>query len=388
MRFLIVIIWSLLFTSIQAQNGWTAKAGIPVRRDQAAAFTIGNYGYVGTGVTPSFPHNDFWRYDPLMDTWIEIDSMPTLGRRGAFSFAIGNKGYVGGGVNSRSLTDDEFWEYDSDRSTWSRKADMPSGLTYSAETLIGFSIGEYGYLYAPFNRFNFYRYDPITDTWSTMENSPMPKGLDQIGFSIGGKGYVGSGSGLSTTNLTEFWEYDAQLNQWSRKADLPGQDRFDAVGFSVGNYGYFGLGRHRTNLLFDFWEYHPTTDTWVQIDSCHYAALYALGIGIGSKGYIGTGIKFSSDSGWWEYTPTISNADDIEESTSVSVYPNPASNHIHIDTKKPGLLTLSVYTIMGQLVKSAQIVDPIISVDDLPVGVYILQIQAEKQQTSIKLIKE
>lgn len=386
-RLLIFFIWSLCITSTQAQTTWAEKSGIPVSRCIACGFSIGNYGYVGTGIVNGRLGNDFWKYDPLTDTWTEIDSMPTLGRRGAFSFSIGNKGYVGGGVNSHSLTDDEFWEYDADRSAWTRKANMPSGLVYSSETLVGFSIGANGYLLAAINRSNFYMYNPSSDTWSKMENFPGPKALDQMGFSIGGKGYIGSGFG-NNTYYAEFWEYDPANNQWSRKADVPGQPRTDAVGFSVGNYGYFGLGTYRTDLLFDFWEYHPLTDTWIQIDSCGYAAWYALGIGIGSKGYMGTGVRFSDDSGWWEYTPNVSSTNNIGESCLVNIYPNPVRDNIHIDTREPGPITVSVYSIMGRLVKSALITDRIVPASELPVGVYTLKIRLADQVVSKKFVKE
>jgi hypothetical protein len=38
----------------------------------------------------------------------------------------------------------------------------------------------------------------------------------------------------------DFWEYDPSSNVWTRKADFGGKKRSDAVGFSVGGKGYLG----------------------------------------------------------------------------------------------------------------------------------------------------
>ena len=383
-RLLTLLIMSFFITSMQAQNKWTEKSGIPVDRCLATGFSIGNYGYVGTGIVNGRLGNDFWRYDPESDSWTEIDSMPTLGRRGAFSFSIGTKGYVGGGVNSLALTDDEFWEYDSDLQKWSRKANMPSGLVYSSETLVGFSIGTNGY----FNTMSkFFMYNPATDAWSQMEKYPGPRALDQMGFSIGGKGYLGGGFG-DNKYYKEFWEYDPIINQWSRKADLPGQARFNAVGFSVGNYGYFGLGEYRTDILFDFWEYHPLTDTWIQIDSCRYAAWYAIGIGIGSKGYMGTGVRFSHDSGWWEYSPDVSSVNNTGHSEKINIFPNPSSDKLYFDSHRFQGKSFSIFSVSGQLMQSGSVDYNAISVAELPVGVYFLKLLSRDQPITMKFIKE
>ena len=53
---------------------WTQKASFtPGNRAGAFAFSIGNRGYVGSGIFQSgtniYPIADFWQYDPLTDTW-------------------------------------------------------------------------------------------------------------------------------------------------------------------------------------------------------------------------------------------------------------------------------------------------------------------------------
>ena len=40
----------------------------------------------------------------------------------------------------------------------------------------------------------------------------------------------------------DFWEYDPAANTWTQKADFGGTARDGAVGFSIGSKGYIGTG--------------------------------------------------------------------------------------------------------------------------------------------------
>ena len=42
--------------------------------------------------------------------------------------------------------------------------------------------------------------------------------------------------------LKDFWEYDPATNAWTQKADFGGTARYGAVGFSIGSKGYIGTG--------------------------------------------------------------------------------------------------------------------------------------------------
>lgn len=99
----------------------------------------------------------------------------------------------------------------------------------------------------------------------------------------------------------------------------------------------------------------------------------AVGIGIGSKGYLGTGVQFSHDSGWWEYTPNISSVTNIEQSEKIKVFPNPVTDILKFDSNGPEIKTFSIYSVMGQLVKSGTATDHTIPVAELPEGVNIFQ---------------
>ena len=72
-----------------------------------------------------------------------------------------------------------------------------------------------------------------------------------VGFSIGTKGYIGTGS-TSTGYKNDFWEYNPSSNAWTQKANFGGTTRYAAVGFSIGAKGYIGTGG-TTTYKNDFW---------------------------------------------------------------------------------------------------------------------------------------
>jgi len=385
LRFLVSVPFFFTWVFIQAQSAWIEKSEIPVPRYQAVAFCIDQFIYVGTGMIGSKVSNDFWRYEPESDTWREIDSMPTNGRRGAFAFVISGKGYIGGGIGDQWTKDNEFWEYDPNQSTWTRRADLPLGLDYDFETIDGFSIGSKGYFVAPYSRPNFFMYNPDLDSWSEKKHYPGKKAIKQFSFVIAEMAYIGGG--YYTDHITEFWAYNPNNDRWAQMANLPGLPRAGAVGFSVGNYGYMGLGRHHSNFLYDFWKYDKVTNTWVSIDSCFTSVDFAIGIGTTTRGYIGTGYKFSEDSGWWEFTPRSTGTESRGPVSDFQLVNNLAQDMLFLKSKSFSEGHFSIYSLSGQMVKTGRLVTGSISINDLPPALYLLKIQIDQKTINLKFLK-
>src|SRR3989442_1061106 len=102
------------------------------------------------------------------------------------------------------------------------------------------------------------------DTWTQKADFGGTARLGAVGFSIGSKGYIGTGEGNFTSWLSDFWEYDPANNAWTQKADFGGTGRDLAVGFSIDSQGYIGTGLLGVNSFKDFWEYDPATNAWTQ----------------------------------------------------------------------------------------------------------------------------
>ncbi|MBY0425433.1 MAG: T9SS type A sorting domain-containing protein, partial [Cytophagales bacterium] len=75
-------------------------------RTGAAAFSIGNRGYVGGGFSSNTSSkNDFYEYNPTNNSWVAIDKPGNLPVYEGNGFSIGNKGYIYSGSKN------QFWEY-------------------------------------------------------------------------------------------------------------------------------------------------------------------------------------------------------------------------------------------------------------------------------------
>ncbi|MBE7170264.1 MAG: T9SS type A sorting domain-containing protein [Williamsia sp.] len=188
---------------------------------------------------------------------------------------------------------------------WTQKADF-SGLARDGAT--GFSIGSKGYMgtgIAAGNNYrkDFWEYNPATNSWTQKADFGGAARIWATGFSIDGKGYIGAGTDGSFKK--DFWEYNPASNTWTRKADFAGTARYRATGFSINSKGYIGTGYDNTERRKkDFWEYNPASNTWKEkADFGGVARDGAAGFSIGSKGYIGTGYDGSRRKDFWEYNP-------------------------------------------------------------------------------------
>ena len=100
-------------------------------------------------------------------------------------------------------------------------------------------------------------------TWTQKANFGGIARAGAVGFSIGSKGYIGTGSIIGNV-YSDFWEYDPATDIWTQKANFGGTARDRAVGFSIGSKGYIGTGYHDGIYYDDFWEYDPATNAWTQ----------------------------------------------------------------------------------------------------------------------------
>src|SRR5436190_5359444 len=96
------------------------------------------------------------------------------------------------------------------------------------------------------------------DTWTQKADFGGTARTNAVAFSIGSKGYIGTGFDANFAFLKDFWEYDPATDSWTQKADFGGTARANAVAFSIGTKGYIGTGSEGSPpFLKDFWEYDP-----------------------------------------------------------------------------------------------------------------------------------
>lgn len=187
--------------------------------------------------------------------------------------------------------------------TWTAKANFPGA---ARNTGVAFSIGAKGYFGTGFDGAyyqDFWEYDPSANTWTQLANFGGGLRGYAVGFSIGNFGYLGTGQDASA-KYNDFWRYDPASNLWTQVANFGGAARSIACGFSIGNFGYVGTGDDGTMQKQDFWKYDPSTNSWQQqpnfpggVRSDIDRAVFV----IGNFAYWGTGAN-----GWndlWQFDP-------------------------------------------------------------------------------------
>ena len=187
---------------------------------------------------------------------------------------------------------------------WTQKADFGGAARTAA---VGFSIGNKGYIgtgAAGNTKFNdFWEYDPETNAWTQKANVTFDGRTNATSFTLEGKGYIVGG--FTTSFTKNLLEYDPATNQWNYRANFLGVARGDGVAFNISNGVLFGSGYAASGHRKDFYLYSPPPfNSWAQLAPLPgVERMDAVGFTIDGKGYVGTG-----DGGgnqlidWWEYT--------------------------------------------------------------------------------------
>jgi len=213
---------------------WTQVADLPAtERCEAFSFTINGIGYVGGGQALTAILKDFWAYDPVLNSWSQKADFPDY-RTNAVAFTLGDSGYVATGVSPDASR--ELWAYDPSINSWSRKADLPGP---SRSDAVGFGIDGKGYVGTGVDSSDiflddFYEYDPVSNSGSV--KSPFGGGMifNASAFAVSHAGYVILADGF----LPQTWMYTPITDTWAQKAALPTTSRWDYACFEIGNFGY------------------------------------------------------------------------------------------------------------------------------------------------------
>jgi len=141
---------------------------------------------------------------------------------------------------------------------------------------------------------------------------------------VNGKAYVGTGlNDIKGTNKAEkdFWEYDPAVGTngtWTQTANFGGGEQYGAVGFSIGSKGYIGTGANSSSYLKDFWEYDSGQEllygnftgagiwqwngtTWTQVTTSNPQLMVTWGLNLYGS-FVGAGIWKWDGTNWSQVT--------------------------------------------------------------------------------------
>ncbi len=362
MKFLVSILFLILFTQEVLADGWLQKADfLGISRHRATGITIGNKAYVGlghyNGAGPNILFNDWWEYDPATNSWTQKADYMGGDCYHAAAFTIGNFGYVGTGRISAwgNTLVKSFYKYDPTTNSWSSIADFAGVARRGA---VAFAIDGFGYVGTGETNSGrtstFYKYDPTTDTWTQISSLPGASRTSAVAFSINNLGYVGTGNtNMGSTN--DFWEYKPTNDQWIQRANCSPITRQEAAGFEVNGKGYILTGDDFSsgNNFKDMWEFEPATNSWRQIANFKGTARrYLTAFSFGNYAYAGLGTNGTNFQDFWLFDESLSYLQEHINDFDLTVYPNPSMGIVTFNLENIAPISnniqLNIYSSMGQ----------------------------------------
>ncbi|MDR0792787.1 MAG: hypothetical protein LBE82_05725 [Chitinophagaceae bacterium] len=283
---------------------WAQMAPLSVGRNSAVAFAIGEKGYVGTGNTviaisqPGSQLNDMWEYDPASNTWRQMASVPGGPRFAAVGFSIGNLGYIGTGMITDTINPGtfrpikEFYSFDptqGDSGKWVQESSMindkraaAQSFVYNNQAYVVGGLNDAGKTSVDFEVFtpgstqgsgSWKMLTPITPISDSSKTSLYTSDLARcsgVMFVMGNQAYLCTGAtGYPGSTINTTWMYSfPPADLWVQRTPFETNNgnstsrspRFGAVGFVVQGRAFLGMGTSSvsTQAVSDFNEWQPT----------------------------------------------------------------------------------------------------------------------------------
>jgi N-acetylneuraminic acid mutarotase len=256
-----------------SENSWTTLEPMPTPRASfGVAVVEGKIYAIGGGTDTIVGTNEM--YDPATDMWTTKQPMPTP--RHSFGIAVyQNKIYVVGGIIGESSPDYSGYTgvnevYDPLTDTWETMEPMLTPRSQLQANVVSDKI----YLIAGtkyVDLFPFYTgasglnevYDPLTDSWSTKTRAPIDISLYPSAV-VDNKIYL-IGAGLDANIPTQI--YEPETDTWSSGESVLTTSLAAAGGATTGVLApkrvYVFGGNYEYNDAMNLTQvYNPETDTW------------------------------------------------------------------------------------------------------------------------------
>jgi gliding motility-associated-like protein len=260
-------LWEYQYTS----DSWIRKTDCPgPGRRSGVSFVIGTRAYLGLGWEGSRGFRDFYSYDQTTDTWTTLDSFPSNYTTGIMSASVNGKGYLVGGATNLNQVSGQLYEYNPLSDQWLLLMDsVPMGKRMEGvmEEINGEIYVGLGHDYT-INYADLWKYTPFGNTWVQLANFPGTPRTNPISFAIDGKLIVGGGFAIGqATQLFDYYIYDPSTDSWAGTYGYLRGARSRAEAFVIGDSAYV-VGGWNGNNSDEVWRYGPFDSRKQIIDLC------------------------------------------------------------------------------------------------------------------------
>jgi hypothetical protein len=200
--------------------------------------------------------NDFWEYDAIANSWVELTSFPGAGRSGASNFLINNKVYIVGGKLSDGTILQEVWEYNLNTQNWVEKNNLPINGMWKG---IAFTINDTGYIACGLNNIGFnhhlYQYNQNSDSWRKVSNLTLPALGYAAAATCNQQGIIYGGQDSLNNISSQFLVYNPVDSSILVQAGIPSFARKGGVSFVIENVFYYSTGVSSSFRTKETWKY-------------------------------------------------------------------------------------------------------------------------------------
>jgi N-acetylneuraminic acid mutarotase len=394
----LLLIFFLLVSTTFSQKWFNLNDFSGSKRSRTSGFSVGSKGYLLFGKQGGQEFKELYEYTPSSDTWVLKSPFPGVGRYNAFAFDIDSFAYAGGGYTGSSSTYD-FYQYNPKTDVWTLRMPYP-GSNAVANIAIGLNgkgyVGGGTTVNSTPSSIEFYEYNPQTNTWTAKANLPFGARTGAITFALNGLIFTGLGHN-GGTNFNDLWAYNPANNLWTQKTNFPGTPRIQSSVFIIDGKVLVGGGHQFSNStpFLDYYIYNDSNDSWSSLLQLNAGPSNSTGADftVNNIGYLACG--FDSTLGdtkkvWaLKPVPTSVRANSPNEK-SISIYPNPTSSFISVNTRVSGNLKSQyvIYNHSGKQILKGSLSsnDGQIDCSQLPVGSYFLHLFSGGQRNTGKFI--
>lgn len=225
-----------------------------------------------------------------------------------FGFGLNGYGYLVTGTDDNGNIRNDLYKYDPILDQFSQLEDFPGGArgfaigdTWNDKAYFGFGASS-NFAYG-----DLWEFDGNTETWTELASCPCGPRTHPAFIAHNDKVFVGLG-GSSNGDLNDWWIYDIATNSWSEAARFPAAERHHPYQFAIGDYIYVGFGHGGPNIYNTWYQYDPSNNVWTQVESLPAQGRVAgQQFSWNGKGYIlsGEGEQHSAmlEGEFWSYDP-------------------------------------------------------------------------------------
>lgn len=197
-----------LYEYLPATNTWEQMPSVPGVTGFAYShgFVIGNTFFLG----PENGVGTVYAFNADTETWSTVAPFPGQDRRAQCTFSAGGKGYLGMGMFVFGGVLGDWWEYDPLADSWTEVQSITPVSDQSTAT----EVNGRGYVFnVGANQKNLYAYAAPEDEWQFQSTLPTERISNATLFTIGGHGYLVFGQKSSSggsVSSNELWRFTPQ----------------------------------------------------------------------------------------------------------------------------------------------------------------------------------